>query len=373
MHTPSAESTWQIYRSNKKVWEDMLETCRNAKTSIDFEQFIFVNDEIGKQFVEICTERAKAGVRVRFLFDDAGTFNRFIWDDAKTLSLANAFFFNDLSKRGIQVGSFNTIIPRSIDNHRWWFFRNHRRSLVVDSKIAFLSSHVLSVKTQDWHDASIRIESSSVITQIEQAFSALWARAHNIKVDWGKDNPTTHDGFSYATNAPVPKQRHAYFRLIEAIRGARSYVHITTPYFVPDRRLSRVLRLAVRRGVDVRIIVPESSNHRLVDIAGQASFAGFMKDGVKIYRHRGPLLHAKVAVVDGNWGSIGTMNLDYISLRYNFEANLIGTNKVFVSELQQYCREEISESVLLDPTIWEHRNPARKWLEFLVRFIRQAL
>jgi cardiolipin synthase len=376
MHHP--DTPWKLYSSNEAVWHDMLEACRHATTSIDLEQFIFVQDEIGKQFIEVCSERARAGVRVRFLFDDAGTFGRFIWDGPSNLTLTNAFLFTELSKKGIQVGAFNTIIPRSIDNHRWWFFRNHRRSLVVDSKIAFTSSQLMAEKTKSWSDASLRI-TGDVVKQIEQAFEIMWERAHNRKAHWGHDNPSTHDGFSYVTNAPIRKQRHTYFRLIEAIRSAHSYIYITTPYFVPDRRLLRVLKLASRRGVDVRIILPKRSNHPVVDLAGQASFSEIIKDhkngkpGIHIYQHPGPMLHGKVAVIDGSWASIGTMNLDYVSLRYNFEANTVGTDKVFVSELHEYCLNRMKESTLIEPEKWEHRRTSRKWLEFLVSFIRQAL
>ncbi|MDB5259623.1 MAG: phospholipase D/transphosphatidylase, cardiolipin synthase [Candidatus Taylorbacteria bacterium] len=366
------ETTWKIYPSNKDVWEAMLEECRSATTSIDFEQFIFDNDEVGKRFIDVCTEKAKQGVRVRFLFDDAGTFGLFLWNGSRRLGFSNALLFSELSKNGIQIAFFNTIIPKTLNNHRWWFFRNHRRSLVIDSKVAFTGSHCILKEVENWRDMSIRM-TGPVVSQIEDSFSTMWNRAHNMKVDWGKNHPDTEGGFSYETSAPLPKRRFMYFRLVNAIRSAQSYIYITTPYLIPDHRMLRVLRLAARRGVDIRLILPEATDHTVVDLGGRSYYSTLLRNGVKIYRLPAPILHSKVAVIDGDWGTVGTMNLDRISLRFNFEANIVGTDKTFVSELHQYCRNLMNEAVRVDLAEWEKRSSTQKWLEFLTRFIRQLL
>lgn len=358
-------TTWKIYDSNPALWDDMLEACKNATKSIDLEQFIFVNDEIGKRFIQICTEKVKQGVRVRFLFDDAGSF-----------SLLGAFLLTDLSRRGIQISFFNTILPRSIDNHRWWFFRNHRRSLIIDSKSAFTGSQCIWGITKDWHDLNIRLE-GAIVANIEKSFEIMWSRAHNVRVPWGVDMLPSSDGFAYVTNAPIKGKQFMYHHLIDVLRAAKSYIYIITPYFVPDRRLIRVIRLAARRGVDVRMIFPKYTDHPVVDLGSHSFYASLMKNGVKVYiqesLNNNTLPHAKVAVVDGEWATVGTMNLDHISLKYNFEANVVGTDVSFVSEIHQYCKKEMQASKQLDPTLWERRNPAQKWLEFLTRFIRKAL
>lgn len=368
MSTLSPSSPWKLYTDNSLLWEDMLATCETAQQSIDLEQFIFVNDDIGKRFIDVCTRKAAAGVRVRFLLDDAGSWNIF-----------GAFFASNLSDQGIQVRFFNTIIPRSIDNHRWWFFRNHRRSLTVDGKISFTGSMSIWEKSRHWRDANIRIEMKSTVEKIERAFGVMWDRANNIRTNWGHEESFSADGFSYITNAPVRGKQFMYHKLIDTMRAAQTKIYILTPYFIPDRRIIRILRLAARRGVDVRLVLPESSDHRLVDIGGQSTFATLLKNGVQIYRHerkqngQNNFLHCKVIAIDDDWSSIGSMNFDYVSLRYNFEANIVSTDKDLAAELTEYCLQEMRASDLLERSTWSHRTFLQKWLEFLVRFLKHFL
>lgn len=176
-----------------------------------------------------------------------------------------------------------------------------------------------------------------------------------------------------------------YHKLVDAMRAAQTKIYILTPYFIPDRRIIRILRLAARRGVDVRLVLPEYSDHRIVDIGAQATFATLLKNGVKIYRHRrkqngqndqanqNSFLHCKVIAIDDDWSSIGSMNFDYVSLRYNFEANIVSTDKDLAAEVTDYCTKEMRASDLLERSVWTQRNFAQKWIEFLVRFLKHFL
>lgn len=369
---------WKLYFNTPDLWRDMLDACRHATKSIDLEQFIFVNDEIGKQFIDVCALKASQGVRVRFLLDDAGSWNIF-----------GAFLASDLSKLGIQVRFFNTIIPNSFNNHRWWFFRNHRRSLVVDGTTAFTGSMSIWKNTEHWHDASVRffadprqlvngLPQKSIVTEIVQTFEVMWDRANNIRRNWGTGKTISTDGFAYVVNAPLPRKRFLYHQLLDAIRSAHTYIYIVTPYFVPDHRLVRVIRLAARRGVDIRLILPEASDHPVVDIGSHSFFTSLMKSGVSIYRlprstPNDQFLHSKVIVIDGEWGSIGTMNLDHVSLLYNFESAAVTHNKEFIAGLHEYCIKEMRASVRVERDVWERRGMTQKWLEFVTRFIRPFL
>ena len=142
---------------------------------------------------------------------------------------------------------------------------------------------------------------------------------------------------------------------------------------MPDRRLNRVLRLAARRGVDVRLVLPRTSNHPVVDLGGRSLYSSFLRSKVNIYQNPKKGLHAKIAVIDDDWATIGTLNLDRVSLHYNFEANIIGTDKAFVDELREYCMKQMRASERIDPVTWEKRSGTQEWLEFCVRFIRPFL
>lgn len=338
----------------------MLEACKAATVSIDLEQFIFVNDEIGRQFIDICTKKAAEGVRVRFLWDAAGSFDFF-----------GTFLVSDLSSKGIQVAFFNPFIPRTFRAPNWWFFRNHRRSLIIDSKVAFTGSISFWKKTEPWREATLEI-TGDIVKEIERAFGVIWDRANNIKADWGTDKPISQDGFNYVTNSPTKNRHFIYYRLIEAIRNARQSIYLTTPYFVPDRRLLRVLRLAARRGVDVRILIPARSDHKIVDIGARTFYTSLLKAGVKIY-HSPIFIHAKTGVIDSDWSTIGTMNLDTVSLKFNFEANVISTDATFADEVRSQFLRDLEHAHMVEKTAWEKRGMGQKWLEFFVRFLREFL
>jgi cardiolipin synthase A/B len=355
------EADWKFYTKNDDAWADMLKACANATKSIDLEQYIFVPDEIGKKFIDICAEKASQGIRVRFLWDAAGSWNLF-----------GQFIVSDLSRRGIQVAFFNRFIPRALHNHRWWFFRNHRRSLIIDSSVAFTGSICMWRKSREWRDTHIRL-TGAVVREIEQAFERMWDRAHGIKRDWGDGRTIAHQGFHYITNSPIRGRHFMYDRLIDAIRGAKKYILLTTPYMVPDIRLLRVLRLAVRRGVSVRILIPKSSDYPIVDLGARSFFTKMLKAGIRIYRYSGNFIHSKTGVIDGEWATVGTMNLDNVSLRYNFEANVVSTDIDFAMDVEEFFRRDLSQAEELTLAKWEERGFVPRFFEFLVRFIRKFL
>lgn len=351
METPS----WAIYTTAAEAWKAMLEACETATESIDLEQFIFYDDEIGRKFIEVCAKKAAEGVRVRFLWDAAGSFSFF-----------GTGLVSELSARGIQVAFFNTIIPRTLHTTRWWFFRNHRRSLIIDSKLAFTGSYCIYNVTRHWRDTSISI-TGGVVKQISDAFLIMWNRAQGIKVNWGNDKAIASGGFHYCINIPLVGRHHAYLRLIEAIRGAKKSILLTTPYFVPDHRLLRVIRLAARRGVNVQLLVPQSSDHPVVDLGGRSFFSSLLRAKVKIYQYTPTFIHTKTVVIDDDWASIGTMNLDSIGLRYNFEANIVTTNHLCVQTLRKQFENDLRHSQLITREIWDSRPIRQKWLEIFVR------
>jgi cardiolipin synthase len=362
----------------------MLAACEQAEKSIDLEQFIFVNDVIGKQFMEVCSKKAMEGVRVRFLWDAAGSFNFF-----------GSNIADNLKKKGVELVFFKTLVPGffRLHDYRSWFLRNHRRTLVVDGQIGFTGGIGVWEKMRDWRDTHVEIE-GPVVADMQAAFERMWARAigkryfkNTGKARIGKNDNTrtnqknntkNHGDFIYETNNPLPGKRYIYYRLVDAIRGAKKSIYITTPYFVPTARLFRILRLAAHRGVDVRIILPKSSDHPIVDLAASSYFDKLLDAGVKIFLYKGGnqgdiVIHSKTIIIDDEWATVGTLNLDTISLLYNFEANIISTNLHFAAELTENFWADIRQSEWLDPKDWKRRIFLQKIPEFMVRFVRKFL
>jgi len=340
----------------------MLADCKKAERSIVLEQFIFVSDDLGKKMIEVCAERAAAGVKVRFLWDAFGSFSFF-----------GSNIVDDLKSRDIELVFWKTIIPTyyKVSNFRSWFFRNHRRTLVIDEKIGYTGSMCVKDVMKNWRDTNLRIEGSAV-SEMQNAFERMWLRALDLK-PLPKRNPARDDDFHYVTNYPVPGRRHLYAELIGAIRNARKYIYITTPYFVPTRRLARVLRLAAMRGVEIKIIMPEASNHPFVDLAARTFFTSMLSSGIKILLYRGENIHGKTTVIDGDWVSVGSMNMDGISLLYNFEANIISINQRFAEEMVAHFVHDEQKTKEMSLKEWEDRPFLQKWLEFPARLVRKFL
>lgn len=361
--TPS----WKLYTNNPDTWQAMLALIRNARHTIDIEQFIFVDDEIGSEFIKALTEKAKAGIRVRVLLDAAGSFTLF-----------GSAFVAELSENNIQVGFFNRFIPQAFAFHsqKLWFFRNHRRSLIVDAgtehSTAITGSHCVWEKARSWRDTSMLVTGEPA-QEVSRAFSIMWNRANSVKTDWGFDKPTATEGINYVYQSPFRSKKFIYNRLIEAIRGAHSYVYITVPYFVPDHRLVRVIRLAAKRGVDVRIILPKKSDHPVVDLAGQAYFHKLLKYGVSIYHYLPHIIHAKTCIIDDEWATVGSLNMDHVSLHYNFEGNMVITDTDCISELKKHFHADLTRSTLITLVEWNHRSLHDKLLQMATIPLRKVL
>lgn len=360
MTTPTS---WSLYAANEDAWAAILADCATARESICLEQFIFINDEFGKKLIDVCAERAAAGVQVRFLWDAAGSFTIF-----------GSNIVAELRDRGIHLVFWKTLIPSyfRVPNFRSWYFRNHRRTLVIDGRIAYTGSNCVSEATKQWRDTNARFE-GPVVREMANAFDRMWGRATHQKPLPQRVRARDHS-FRYITNYPAPGRRHIYAELVDAIRMARKYMYITTPYFVPTHRLLRVIKLAAHRGVDVQIILPERTDHYpTLDYAARSYFTALLESGVRIFLYSGVVLHGKSAVIDGEWSTVGSMNLDSASLLYNFEANIVTTNAKFAEELAAHFVRDIQHSHEVKLDEWKKRFFTEKILERLTRLVKKFL
>jgi len=352
---------YSIYRDSIAAWKDMLEMCKNAQETIDLEQFIFIPDDIGKQFLDVCIAKAQQGVRVRLLWDAAGSFSFF-----------GSRMIEDLKKKGVHLRFFKALIPRNVWNHRLWFYRDHRRSLVIDGRIAFTGSACIWEETHDWVETHIKI-TGPIVAAITETFEQMWNRAGAKTYRWDKKIPQVYGDTAYVTNSPILKMRFLYKEVYSALQKARRSIHITTPYFVPDHRMLQQLFRARARGVSVKIIIPEQSDHFFVDVAAYSYFNRLHKAGIKIYFYEKGMIHSKSIIVDGTWVTIGTLNFDNVSFRYNFEANLVSTNPSFVTDLEQVFQDDLQGCKEVTSEEWKKRPLIQKLFENLIVPFRPLL
>lgn len=358
------KSTWNFYTDSKQAWDAMLEDIANSSVSIDLEQFILGYDAVGIKFLDALKAKAASGVKVRIFCDEVGSF-----------ALRRSGIATSLLAAGIEIKFFNSVIPWSPNKESLWFFRDHKKLLILDGKIGFTGGVCLGEEMRDWRESSVRIE-GPVVAQMSESFNVMWNKLyHKFKFYFKKKNRNLSQNYSfnYITNAPLPRKRYMYRELIRAIKNAKHYVYLTTPYFLPDHRLLRSIRNASRRGVVVKILMPMNTNSRLVNIGSGTFFKGMIEEGVHIFRYNGSMIHSKTGVIDGVWSTIGSLNLDNLSLRYNFEGNIVSTDKTFTFELEKQFLDDLKISTELTLKEWNKRGIVRRILEVLIWPFRKLL
>lgn len=349
---PPEETT--VFVKSSDAWEAMLHDIRNAEKSIDIEQYIFTHDEIGDAFIDALVQKSKQGLKVRLFLDAVGSWSAY----KSTLP-------DELRSEGIQVKFFNPVSPWRVTNFTSNFFRDHRKLMIVDGKIGHIGGVGIRADMAGWRDTHIRIV-RTVVLDMQQSFDSIW----NGISRWSfwhlpRRRPDIVRHFDLVTNAPMWRDRSIYQALVAAIRGAQKTIYLTSPYFIPDTRLFRVLRLAARRGVDVRIVLPEIADHIFIDYARESYFTLCLKAGIKIYLYKQVMMHAKTAVIDDMWATAGSFNLDSLSFFFNHEANITTVDKHFVETIKQNFFEDLRHSKEVIYTEWIKRSFFRKFLEYI--------
>ncbi|OHB21068.1 MAG: hypothetical protein A2939_00755 [Parcubacteria group bacterium RIFCSPLOWO2_01_FULL_48_18] len=345
----------QFYLRSEAAWEAMLADCKNAKHSIDFEQYIFNYDEVGKRFVEAFLKKAREGVRVRMLLDGAGSF-----------PFCNSRYPEELRREGIEAQFFNPIRKWQLHNISSWFLRDHRKILVIDSGIGYIGGVGIHARMKGWRDTHMKL-AGSIVRQMQSVFDRMWEGARRGKrfIRFRKSHLSSYETAGLLTNSPRIYQRFIYHALRRAIRAARSYIYLATPYFVPSVRVFRALRGAARRGIDVRILLPVKSDIATADVISGSYFTLALKAGIRIFLYRDSMFHAKTVVIDGRWATAGSANLDNLSLLFNYESNIVSVESSFVQELRNHFFQDFhfSDEVLLYE--WIRRPFVRKALELV--------
>ena len=329
----------------------MYADCEQAKKTIDLEMYILAVDTIGQRFIDLFIKKSQEGVKVRLLLDMVGSYPMYI-----------SRLPEELQRSGIEVRFFNPVSPWRITNFTSNFFRTHKKLLVIDHEIVHTGGVNIRDDFKDWRDSHIRLQ-GELAEEAGFIFARMWRIVENGKFLPFRKPSVYVKNFAFRTNSPHFRQRFIYDELIEMMRNAKKYIYLTTPYFVPDIRLLRVIRLAAKRGVDVKILLPKNSNWRSADIAAQSYFTLLLKSGVKIYRYTGPVLHAKTAVIDRSWGTVGSFNLDSLSLLLNYEVNVVSNSEEFAFELQEIFLKDLQKAEQVVAETWYKRSFLRKFVE----------
>lgn len=334
---PTDGNAVELLVDGEEAFPAMLEAIATAQHHVHFQFYIWRPDTWGHRFRDALSERARAGISVRTMYDDLGS------------RRVNRHFLRPLREAGARCVSF---LPNRILRGRWSVnFRNHRKILVVDGKVAFIGGINIGDEyaSTGWRDFMVRL-SGPVIDQIQEVFTDDWffgsgGESLAERAYFGRPSHRTGNALcSVVASGPDTESQETLDALFIALNSAQHRVELMTPYFVPDRTILMTLRALCIRGVKVTLITPGQIDHRIVQWASRSYYRELLAAGVAIYEYRHAMLHGKAIVIDDAVSFVGSANLDQRSFRLNFEASVFIRDRALNQALSAVFRETRAQS-----------------------------
>lgn len=360
----------ELLHNGPETYSAMEQLIGDARQRIDMESYEFDTVEGGK-FADLLIAKAAQGVTVDLMYDAWGSFE------------TPSSLFDRMRQGGVHVVEFSPFDPvalATLDLNR----RDHRKLLVVDGAVAITGGVNISQVYENrqrqpqsddpeqlpWRDTDIRMR-GPVVAEFERLFVTAWRE---------QKGPALPDMASSGTRAgelqvqavdgaPIDHRPLIYRTLLVAITLARSSIHLTTGFFVPTPDLEDALEIAARRGVDVELVVPSQSDSSMALAAGRARYEDLMAAGVRIFERQDAVLHAKTAVIDGVWSTVGSSNLDWRSVVDNAEINAVVLGGAFGGQMEQMFDEDRTRSKAIEPARWAERPFGERLHEWTAQWL----
>jgi len=329
----------------------IFEAIRGAKKAVLVQFFIIHDDDLGRRLQALLLEKAAEGVAIYVLYDRVGS------------HALPASYSETLRNGGVQIKAFAT---RSGWLNRFQInFRNHRKIVVVDGLKGFVGGHNVGDEylgkqppLAPWRDTHVAIV-GPVVACLQESFAEDWFWATRKLPPLILPESYPEDGVlcQLLASGPADAQETCSLFFVEAIHAAEERVWITSPYFIPDEAVFAALRLAVLRGVDVRILLPSRPDHYVVYAASSLFAFEAVRAGVRIFRYEPGFLHQKVVLVDSEISAIGSANMDNRSFRLNFELMLLTVDSDFASQVESMLNDDfaLAREIALEESKETHR------------------
>ena len=361
----------EILDSGEKF--DALERdIRGAKKFINLQYYIFSDDKVGRRIKDALIDRARAGVKIRVIYDHIGSIK------------TKKKFFKEMQEAGIDVYPFFRVaFPVFATRINW---RNHRKLVVIDGETGYIGGmniadrYIDGGKFAKWRDAHLRIKGPAV-GALQYSFAVDWRFMGRELLDDGMPEsppeillPFGEDtGMHILRSGPTSEWSNISYMLLKAIGNAKRRVYIQTPYFLPTDALLRALQVAALSKVDVRVMIPKKSDSLLLTYSSRSYILECLRAGVKIYLYEGGMLHSKVVIVDDDFSSVGSANIDFRSFEHNFEANMFIYSHKVNSDLTKRFNDDMKESTRVKESEWRKRPIVHKAIESVLRLLSPVL
>jgi cardiolipin synthase len=348
-----------VYTYGEDLYRDMLHAINQAKSRIFFESFIWKGDAVGQAFKDALIDAANRGVKVYVVFDEFAN-----------LVVPRSFFVfpKNIAVRRHPLVASGFRFPRNTG-------RDHRKLLVVDDHVGFIGGYNIgSLYATDWRDTHARL-TGDIVWDVQNAFVDFW----NL---WsGRHRAALPDFGSASWQPEIRIHRNIPRNMVYPIRGmylnavdrASHHIYMTHAYFIPDNDVLAALVRAARRGVDVRIIIPAESNHIVADWLSRGFYSHLLRNGVRLLLYQGAMVHAKTATIDGQWSTIGTANIDRLSLLGNYEINMEAFNRDVARQMEEIFAIDSTNTVELTLEAWQRRHAMMKFSETVLTPLRPLL
>ena len=324
---PFKDNEVEIYTDGYAFFPALLAAIHEAKSHIHLDMYIFVDDALGYLVSDALIAKSREGVEVRVIYDDVGCWN------------VSHRFFERMREEGIEVASFMPVRFPSFTSKV--NYRNHRKIIVIDGRVGFIGGmnialrYVKGSEGHAWRDTMLRVKGGAVAA-LQRAFL----------VDWYFVDRTL-------LVTPYPEIMQGYVRII---MGARRYLYIETPYFLPNESVLFALKTIAMAGVDVRVLCPRYSDAKFVEWASRSYLREVAEAGVKVSLYEAGFLHSKLMVCDDAVATCGSTNLDFRSFENNFEANIFFYDEAVALRMKQLFMEDLGQAVPLEKASERMRN-----------------
>ncbi len=358
-----------VLQNGKATFASLYEALKSAQHSIHLEYYIFENDRIGRQVESILKRKAQEGVEVRLIYDGVGT----LWTEGS--------IFLRLRRAGVQVECFMPVAFPWLTSRV--NYRNHRKIAVIDGKVAYTGGiniaerYLAGTRLGKWRDIHLKIEGEAV-NLLQAVFITDWhfvRRKEQLNSEdyLGDSEITEVCPMQIAVSGPDSDWMVIMQAFFSAITKARERIYISTPYFTPTAALLTAMKVAALSGIDVRLLIPARSDSRVVYWATRSYVQELLEAGIKVYMYTGGFNHSKLIIIDGEFCSVGSANMDIRSFEDNFELSALIYDRTLAAELETSYETDLRSSHLVTLSEWEMRSWWKSTLEALARLLSPLL